>query len=164
MRTKNNIGWIIVRALSGERYVCHCLIDLLDHDYQKPVLLTNVREVVTMNLPMPNGSISRRTTISDIDFSEGPRPEMWVMVSSWYRPTREERRWIEDELEEADRRTEQAGSRAKLIKALEGGDLSVSEQKAAIKELTGRDPDAQGAPLVMPVTAMPSGVASRMSR
>lgn len=150
-------GWIVVRAVSGEKYLCRCGENLKNHNFSEPAVLLEVREVVTMNLPMPNGNISRRTMLSDIDFSEGPRVEMHVLISSWYKPTKEELKWIKDEIAEANDRMAQSKRRMELMRKLESGTLSEEEKIEAIKEMTGVDPREQntGSPLVLPVTAVP---------
>jgi hypothetical protein len=92
------MSWLIIRATTGERFLCKCEANLVDAVLnRKAVQVREVYEVVTINV-MHMGMPSRLTTLAYLDFQrEAPLPHMQMVPAAWYAP---DEKVIEAELEE----------------------------------------------------------------
>ena len=139
MKKEDSKGWIIIRTIAGDKFLCKCNEDMTQVTPNKQVCVTDVREVLTMNLPMGQGMISRRTLLSDIDFNTGVLERMWVTVSSWYKPGKEARELIEAEIKDAEDRKRQAEMMDQLQKALEN-ETDPAKRRELLEQLAGPEP------------------------
>jgi hypothetical protein len=100
------MSWLIIRAITGERFLCKCDANLADAVInRKTVQVKEVYEVVTMNL-MSMGMPSRLTTLAYVDFQSGePLPMMHLVPAAWYTPDQGK---IKQEIEELKRAKEKA--------------------------------------------------------
>lgn len=126
MKEDTSKGWIVVRTTGGEKFLCKSAEDLANPEtVKKQVLITEVREIVSMNMQMAPGVISRRTMLAPVDFAAEPLPQMRVTISSWYKPEGEAKKAMLEEIQEEIQRSEEAKERA-----LRAANVSPEEREA----------------------------------
>jgi len=106
--------WTILRAVTGEKFLCKTEANLQQAAIErKPVMITEVYEVLSLNMNMPGGLMKRLTRITFMDFQErGPLPKMFVVPAGWYEP---DQAFIEAQLQQMKRDMEQAAEQEKKI-------------------------------------------------